>query len=381
MSNIIIGMPKLDIAFKYLGATALSRGSKGQAILIVKEEKEGEVIIELPTANSFDDELQETFSEENVRYIKETLNMQPRELIVIRMGTGVSTFLDEGEEETDIPATLNAALKLVGIKAEKNCWIAVTDPTPEESEELATFVDEENKFNEKRYKAVVYDFEADSQHVVNYVTPKVKFVDEDKLTDGIKTLPMMLGAVAGQPLNSSLITKKFPKIEYVVEPEGKNDELVDEGKLFLVNDEKRVRVARAVNSLTTITQGMSQQQRFILVTEVCDLIYTDIHFAWVENYRGYYKNNLDNQMLFVSAINGYFREISAEDLLDRNFDNRAEINVEKQKLANIPIYGEDEVAGWDTDRAMSMTVGTNVYLKARIKILNAMEDLEFDIFI
>ena len=373
----IIGMPELEIVFRHLGATALRRGEKGQAILVVKEEKEGLPIITLPTYNSFNDDLQKTFSEKNVRYIKDTLKMQPKELIVVRMNTADEGLADETEEGIN---SLNDALTFLGTKAERNCWISVAEITKEESEELALFVSEKNKFDKKRYKAVVYQHDADDMHVVNFTTPKVKMKDGEELIEGVELIPLMLGAIAGQSLNSSLIAKKFTDIEYVIEPEDK-DKAVDKGELFLFNDDGAVRIGRAVNSLTTIEEGMTNDMRFILIVEVMDLIFTDIHFAWTENYKGKYKNILDNQMLFVSAINSYFAGLENDNILDNAYENNAEINVEKQRLANIPLYGEEEVGGWDNNRVLEMTVGTNVYLGAQIKIPNAMEDLFVDILI
>lgn len=365
----IIGMPELEIVFRHLGTTALRRGEKGQAILVVKEEKEGLPIITLPTYNSFDDDLQKTFSEKNVKYIKDTLKMQPKELVVVRMSLpGEAGGLDESIN------SLNDALRFLGTKAERNCWISVAEITKEESEELTLFVSEKNKFDKKRYKAVVYQHDADDMHVVNFTTPKVKMKDGEELIEGVELIPLMLGAIAGQSLNSSLIAKKFTDIEYVVEPEDK-DIAVDKGELFLFNDDGAVRIGRAVNSLTTIEEGMTNDMRFILIVEVMDLIFTDIHFAWTENYKGKYKNILDNQMLFVSAINSYFAGLENDNILDNAYENNAAIDVNKQRLANVPLYGEEEVGGWDNNRVLEMTVGTNVYLGAQIKIPNAMEDL------
>lgn len=365
----IIGMPELEIVFRHLGTTALRRGEKGQAILVVKEEKEGLPIITLPTYNSFDDDLQKTFSEKNVKYIKDTLKMQPKELVVVRMSLpGGVDGLDESIN------SLNDALRFLGTKAERNCWISVAEITKEESEELATFVSEKNKFDKKRYKAIVYQHDADNMHVVNFTTPKVKMKDGEELIEGVELIPLMLGAIAGQSLNSSLISKKFTDIEYVVEPEDK-DKAVDNGELFLFNDDGAVRIGRAVNSLTTIEEGMTNDMRFILIVEVMDLIFTDIHFAWTENYKGKYKNILDNQMLFVSAINSYFAGLENDNILDNAYENNAAIDVNKQRLANVPLYGEEEVGSWDNNRVLEMTVGTNVYLGAQIKIPNAMEDL------
>ena len=66
--------------------------------------------------------------------------------------------------------------------------------------------------------------------------------------------------------------------------------------------------------------------------------------------------------------------------MDKNFDNRDYINTKAQKIANYPIYGEEEVDSWSEERILKMTVGTNIYPNASIKIPNAMEDLDMEIF-
>ena len=374
MPKKIIGMPELQIVFKHLAETVLTRGEKGQAVLIVKEEKEGLPIITLPTLNSFDEDIQKTFSEGNVTNIKDTLKMQPRELVVVRLNTAA-----EGTDLLDIEAdgkltTLDQALEFISTKAERNAWISLTDMTAEEAEKIVLFISDSNKFKRKRYKAVVYDNAADNMHIVNFTTKKAKLKGVDELVEGVTLIPMMLGAIAGQSLDSSIIAKTFDDVEYVIEPTDM-DAAVDKGELFLYNDDGAIRVGRGVNSLTTIEKDMTHDMKFILIVEVMDLIYSDIHSAWTQTYKGKFKNTLDNQMLFVSFVNNYLEILENESILNDSFDNAAEIDVTRQRLANIPLYGEDEVSKWDDNKVLEMTVGTNVYLGARIKIVNAMEDL------
>ena len=49
------------------------------------------------------------------------------------------------------------------------------------------------------------------------------------------------------------------------------------------------------------------------------------------------------------------------------------------KISESLKYGEEEVATWDDNKIMEMTVGTNVFLAGNVKILNAMEDFDFEI--
>ena len=74
-------------------------------------------------------------------------------------------------------------------------------------------------------------------------------------------------------------------------------------------------------------------------------------------------------------------DISENDLiLDPNFNNETSIDLEAQRLANIPKFGEEVVNAWTDKEVMAATVGTQVYLIANVKYLNAMEDLKFKIY-
>ena len=191
-------------------------------------------------------------------------------------------------------------------------------------------------------------------------------------------VPYLLGYLAGLSLDMSAIAKPLQKFEFVEEPE-ELDEAISDGEFILFNDEGDVRVARGVNSLVTTGQGVTDDMKFILIVEVMDLIYTDIFSTWKNSYKGKYKNSLDNQMLLIGAINAYFKALANDLLLDPNFDNRSMVDLESQRMANIPKYGEEEVESWDNDKVMEMTVSTNVFLSGDIKILNAMEDFKFEI--
>lgn len=119
----------------------------------------------------------------------------------------------------------------------------------------------------------------------------------------------------------------------------------------------------------------------INTVEKMDLIYCDLFKAWNDSYKGKYPNILDNQMLLISSINGYFKSLAKDKILDSNFDNKSMIDIEEQRIANYSKWGEETVNAWDDSYVMKMTVGTKVFLKGNIKITGIMEDFFFDIFI
>lgn len=354
-----IGMPRIDIIFKGLGASAVQRSSGGRtAVLIIKDDTVNDFkFAEYRGIEDLTTEEQEKYTPENAQYIKDALEGTPKKLVVARMAEPVL----EGE------SGLTDLLNQIKGKVEMNCWIGMAGATTAETDDLVSFIKSSVLNDKKRYKALVYKATmADDMHIVN-LTNK----GEDK------SIPYLLGYLAGLSLDMSAIAKPL-KLESVIEPEDL-DEAINNGEFILYNDEGEVRVARGINSLVTTGQGITDDMKFILIVEVMDMIYTDIYTTWKRFYKGKYKNSLDNQMLLIGAINSYFKAFANDLILDPNFENKARIDVEKQRLANIPKYGEEEVATWDDDKVMEMTVGTNVYLAGNTKILNAMEDFDFEI--
>ena len=153
------------------------------------------------------------------------------------------------------------------------------------------------------------------------------------------------------------------------------------GKFILFNDDEVVRIARGINSLTT-TDGMTKTEdmKWIDIVETMDLISDDIANVFKETYLGNYKNNYDNQVLFISAINTYFKELEDDLILDNNYDNKADVDVEAQRLAWTGV-GKTEAENWDEQTVKNNTFKRTVYLTGDIKILSAMEDLKFTVWL
>lgn len=369
-----IGMPEIDIIFKGLGASAVKRSSGGRvAVLIVKDDTDKTfTFAEYKSVTDLTSQEIAKYTTENAQYIKDCLEGAPAKLIVARM--------DKTATVPDTSDILFADLltKIKG-KVPMNCWIGIAGAIKAETDALVSFVKASVQNEKKRYKALVYNATtSDDIHIVNLTNKKVTFKDDRGEQVGSKAVPYLLGYLAGLSLDMSAIAKVLQKFEIVEEPEDL-EAAINKGEFILYNDEGEVRVARGVTSLVTTGQGVTDDMKFILIVEAMDMIYTDIYTTWKNFYKGKYKNSLDNQMLLIGAINSYFKALANDMILDSNFPNKSMINIEKQRLVNIPKYGEDEVNSWDDNKVMEMTFGTNVFLGGNIKILNAMEDFNFEI--
>ena len=356
-------MPQLDILFKGLGVTALKRAERGDAVLILKDETEGELKKYYKTIDDFTSEEQGKLTADNVKFVKDALEGIPLKLYVFKVGAE--------ENITD-------KLKTIGGIIPRNCWIGTPEATY--ATELVTWIKAKRKNDKRRYKMIGHKLTSpDDMGIVNFTNEKITFADDRGEVTGDKAVPYLLGFLAGISLNMSAIAFELGKFKSVIEPEDL-DVAIGKGEFILFNDEGIVKVARGVNSLSTLGQDVTKEMTHINTVEKMDLIYVDIFTACNQSYKGKYPNITDNQMLLISAINSYFKGLAMDYVLDPNFDNTSYIDLEQQRLENYSKYGQEVVESWDDEKVRQMTVGTNVYLKANIKISGIMEDFKFNIY-
>jgi hypothetical protein len=358
-----IGLPNISILFSGLGSSAVTRGSQGVALIIIKDDtvKTFDFATYTSVADLTTAELAK-YTATNLAYINDTLLGIPTKVIVARM---------------DVVGVL--ADLLVKIMAKTFDWIGIAEGTPTEQLALSTWVKAVNLTMGKRFKAVVYNVIAADMHVVNFVNTFVTYTDTRGLVTGDKYIARLVGFLAGLSLLRSAISYTFTDLSGVVEPVD-NEIAVNDGEFVLFADNGVIKPARGNNSLTTIGSGITDDMKYITIVETMDLIYLDIYSTWQGSYKGLYKNTADNQHLLVSAINSYFRILEQGSLLDDAYDNLAAINTTVQRTANIPKYGDVVVAAWTDSKVNEMPVGTNIYLVANVKIPNCMEDINLTIY-
>ena len=155
------------------------------------------------------------------------------------------------------------------------------------------------------------------------------------------------------------------------------DDVVGAGKFILINDDDQVRVGVDVNSMTTVDgKNNTEDMKYIETVEAMDLMRDDIAKSYRTDYMGQYKNSTSNQMLFLAAVNEYFRQLGEEDVLDKEHDNKASVDVESQRNAWIG-SGKSEAADWDDATVISTPFKRELFLGGDVKILGSMGSLHF----
>lgn len=354
-----LGMPSITITFRQLAATAVRRSARGILAVVVKDATAGTV--DPAGYTTYLDVPEDAFTADNYKLIKSCFTAAPSKVYIIKLGASATT------------AQLKTALDAVTFN-----WAVYLSQAKTDQEALVAYVKNRNTTKEgHRSKALVYgaDVTVDDMHVVRFVTTSAKW--EGATVAGWQLLGRLGGLLAGLPMTRSATYYELTDVSDVVEPDDLDAE-VDKGNLFLFNDEGKTRIARAVNSLHELTANVTEDMKSIAIVEAMDLIQEDIYETFKNDYLGKYKNSYDNQALFIAAVNGYFKDLQKEEILDPNYANIASVDVAAQRdawLAN----GTKEAAEWDELTIKNNTFKRKVFLGAKVKILDAMEDLIFPI--
>lgn len=95
-----------------------------------------------------------------------------------------------------------------------------------------------------------------------------------------------------------------------------------------------------------------------------------------DSYIGKYANDYDNKQLLISAIMGYFKELEDGRLLQKGY-SAVDIDVSAVKNYQLQhgLYTQDELADMSDLELKKLDTKKLVYLTAKIKILDAMEDI------
>lgn len=353
-----IGLPKIEIVFKQLAVSAVQRSERGIVALIVKDvTDESFDLVEYKSVTEIE---ADKFTSANAAYIADVLEGGASKVIVARIGTD---------------GTLADAVAAIGSK--KYNWIGYAEGLPADQTALVTYAKEQEAANKKQIKALVFNATApDSMTVVNFGNEEVTKASGETVT-GEKYIARLLGVFAGLSLTQSGTYKVMSDLKYVKEPSDV-EAAINAGKLVLFNDEETVRIARAVNSLTTLGTDKTEDMQKIIIVETMQLIKEDVLKTFKDDYLGKYKNKYDNQVLFITAVNAYFEALEDEDILDPEFDNTAFVDVEAQRAAWLAI-GKTEAAEWDDAKVRINTFRSNVYLSGSIKVLDAIEDFKFSV--
>lgn len=379
-----LGMPSVQISFLEAGIEAIERSQRGIVALLLEEPQA--TITKLLTdhqdasstttisaiTNPFTvyttDDIPTELTEDNKDYITKALlgyTKAPYRIKVYLQATDES----QAEEADKFAATLKT------LSTDRWDYLAIPTIASAQLESVTTWIktNRDNKF--KRSKVVLPGEAADYEGVINFSNTTIKTAG--KTYTGAQYTPRIAGLIAGTSLTISATYAPLPEvIDCDRHSVDENDEKVNQGEFFIFFDGEKFKMSRAMNSLVTTTQGKLEAYQTIKSLDIMDAIYDDIKKTAQDNYIGKYPNDYDSKQLLISAITGYLRELEDGRLLEKGY-SKVDIDVEAVKNYQIShgLYTADQLADMTDLEIKKLDTKKLVYLKADIKILDAMEDI------
>ena len=376
-----LGMPNVIISFKEAGIAAIERSKRGIVFLVLEEEEavitqlttepeEGEEVIQNPFVVYTTDDIPSGLSENNKDYITKCLLgyvTAPYRVKVYLQATGKSGA-DKWQDSLKVIAT------------ERWDYLAIRGIEEEQLETVGTWIktNRDNKY--KKVKAVLPGYVGDYEGIIKFSNKTIKTAT--KSIHQQKYNAYCRAYCRNTDDNKCNICTTSEVIDCDKYDLDENDEKVNNGEFFIWFDGTKYKMSRAVNSLTTTTEGKQEGYQTIKIVDIMDMIYDDVRTTAQDSYIGKYANTYDNKCLLITAIIGYLKELEGEGLLQKDYST-VELDTEAIKNYQLQngLYTKDELADMSDDEINQLDTKKKVFLKGKIKIIDAMEDIElpFDI--
>lgn len=351
-----MGLPEINIKFVNKAGTLIKRGERGIVALILKDEKSAGYHLLNSTLDIPD------LSEEN----KEQIEMAfMRAYGVVKQ---VKIFVVE-------KSTTSVSSALEYFETEQFNYLAVPEASPEMAAEVVMWIKEMRDSKKIKVRAVLSENEADYEGIINFSTNGIR--TSNKTFTAKEYCSRIAGLLASMPLT---ISSTYQVLEEVVDIEHKTSDdiasAIDAGKLVLMNDGEKIKIARGVTSKTTISTGHGDELKKISLLDKLDMIHSDIKRTIEDNYIGKVSNKYEHKVILIAAIRGYLNELENRGILD---SNKSDVGIDMDKQENyIKSQGIDTSEMSDKE-IKEYNTKDKVFLYGKMKPLDAMEEITLNI--
>lgn len=393
-------MPSVIVAFEEKGIEAIQRSQRSIVLLILEQDGK-DMTKDYLNIYTIDD-IPEDLTDENKEYIKLALlgyQTAPKKVVVYfippvpttttaetgaeeETASGDGADLDAGEEaaaggttETTTTAKQDYTKILRVIETVEFVYLAIPQIQPENVPDIASWIKSMRTTKDIMVNAVLPNINADCEGVINFTNSIIR--TKTKSYTAAQYCARVAGLLAGTPMT---ISATYAPLNELIEVERNTvDEMndrVSNGEFFFFSDGQKIKVARAVNSFVTTYQGRGDDFKFIKIMNLLDMIHNDIKWTGHDSYIGKYANNASNRALLITAINGYFKTLETEGLLERN-QNRSYIDYEAVKnwRESNGLNTRDELEAMSEKELEVLNLHENVFIAADLSPLNAIENI------
>jgi hypothetical protein len=349
-----MGLPQVLIEFKAKADTAIKRSENGVVAVVLKDSANTTFDTKVYTKET--DVVQSHWSAASKDYLRLIFLGSPSRVIVERIGTAdaVSVALDR-------------------LKNKAFNYLCMPGASTNDTNNAAVWLKAQRDSDKKTYKAVLANA-ANNEGIVNFCTEGIKV--GNKTYTAAEYCCRIAGLLAGLPLTRSATYAVLPEAESINESTSPDTD-IDAGKLILINDGVKIKIARGVNSLVTLSGDKTEDMKKIKIIEGLDIIRDDIRSTFEAQYVGT-NNSYDNKCLFIAAVNQYFKLLVQQGVLYDKYDNYAEIDIAAQTEW---LMQQTDISSWDEEQIKTADTKSTIFAAANIKLQDSIEDLRFSISI
>lgn len=349
--------PTFVIEFMQKAVTAITRSAQGIVALVLEDET---MVDNVKIYNNFSEVKSSDVDPQNYLLLDLTFRGSPKKVIVVKKQEEISNTVEI-------------------LKKHKYNYLAMPAADEAAMTALKSYVDEVRKKLNGFMKLIFYNATApDNKAVINFAefeNAKISYNGEAKAITGAEYTCRIAGILAGLPDSRSATYFELPEVvdmNIVADP----DTSAGEGKLVVLFEDGKYKLGRAINSLTTLTDGVTAAFQKIRVVSTMDLIAEDIVTTFRNSYVGKYVNDYANKVRFCGAANSYLHGLEPL-LLDKNMVNEIRVSYEKNKA-----YLEGQgisTADLSYQQILQYNTGSYVGLDGDASPTDTMEDLDLDI--
>ena len=357
-----IGLPSLTITFQAAAQQAANRSKKGYVGVFVRDAK-AQGVHQLSSAALIPTEL----GQENQNYIRRAFTGSdrggPSKVVAVVIATG-----------TEDTTALEAGLKSIeGLTLD---YLAgPPDATAAELTALEKWVKDRRAayFTEKLVEPNAAKA-PDDMGIIDFAETDGSIAEGEITYTAGQYASRIAGVLAGIPAGMSATYAPLTELTAVTPRSTQEQEAaIKAGKLILIHDGVKAKIARGVNSLTTIPATGKADWSKIKIVEGMDLISYYLRTTIESQYLGRYPNTYDNKQLLVTAIKEYFAYLEGAGVLSAG-ESCCAVDYDRQ-LRWLQSQGV-ETAGMTKQQILEYQTGSWVFLKCGGRLVDAMEDFE-----
>ena len=357
-----IGLPSLTISFQKAAQAAANRSKKGYVGVFVRDVK-AQGVHQLTSAALIPTEL----GADNQAYLRRAFEGsdrgQPSKVAAVVIAPG-----------TDDTTALEAGLKCI-----ENQSLDYIAPPPDVTEEEKTLLEDwvsarrAEYFTEKLVEANP-ETPPDNMGIIAFSETDGSIAAGSATYTAAEYASRIAGILAGIPMGMSCTYAALPELTAVT-PRSKSEQsaAVNAGNLILIHDGQVAKIARGVNSLTTIPVNGNADWSKIKIVEGMDLITYYLRTTTQGQYLGRYPNTYDNKCLLLTAIREFLTYLEGAGVLNPG-ESWAEIDVEAQ--TNWLKAQGVEIADLTEQQIKEYQTGSWVFIRCGGRLVDAMEDFQ-----